>query len=174
MKTLLRTTTIALLLLVVCSANTLAASETVTPATAPFPATATWQSLQSVLAQADLARQHAVDKMEQARLRQVLALVKAGQPAEVEFAGTLQQTVTPGRWEVAGLALNQTTTTAIEGNVANGLHAHVRAQIHGDGSLEALVVHTMTRSDAVQAQQHAAEWLRDDCGVHLGDGSHAG
>jgi len=170
MKTLLRTTAMAVLLLVVGATGALAAPGSATLATAPSPADLPWQNLPGVFFQAYQMQQNAVDQLEQARLRQVLALIKAGQPAEVEFAGVLAPAATGGQWTVAGLDLGQTNPAVFEGLVAAGLHAHVHALIHNDGTLETMHVRTLTESDP--APRHAAEWLRDDCGIHLAAGNH--
>jgi len=144
MKNLVRITAIALLLPIVGGTSALAAPAKNSPATAPAPAGTAWQHMQIALEQAYQAQISVVDRLEQARLRQVLALIKAGQPAEVEFAGTLQQTGTPGQWAVAGVVLHQTRATVFEGTPTAGLHAHVRAQFHNDRTLEVLHMHTVT------------------------------
>jgi hypothetical protein len=136
--------------------------------TAPAPANATWLNLQAMFGHVNQAQQNVIDKLEAARLQQVLALVKAGQPAEVEFAGQLAPAGARGQWTVAGLPLTWTGATVIEGTPAAGLHAHVQAQLHSDGTLEALRVHTMTRTAQAAARQHLASWTHDDRGVHLG------
>lgn len=133
----------------------------------PVPASASGPNPEALLTRLAQRQQDTIEQREAARLQQVLALVRAGQPAEVEFAGTLQRDA-QGGWTVAGLQLNQSSATVFEGAPAAGLHAHVRAQIHSDGSLEALHVHTLVRTMAAVASQHMAGWLNDDHGVRLG------
>ncbi len=113
------------------------------------------------------AQPTAVDQAEAARLRQVQGLIKAGRTAEVEFAGALGPAA-QGGWTVAGLRLNQSGATVVEGALKAGLHAHVRAQLHSDGSLEALQIRTFNHTSARAAAQHMTDWLKDDHGVRLG------
>ena len=170
MKNLLATSVTALLLTLIVSTGALAAP---LPASAALPAEGALVGIRPVVTQTAKIQQTTADQLERARLQQVLALIKARQPAEVEFAGMLGRRNAAAPWTVAGVAIRSASGTAYDGVMAAGLHAHVRAQIHSDGTVEALYVRTMHPAAAAAASQHKAEWQRDDHGVHLGEPNHA-
>ena len=170
MKKVLRTSAIALLLSLIASTSALGATP---PASAVLPADGTFAGIRPAFTQTAQMQETAVDQLERARLQQVLALIKARQPAEVDFAGTIGRSSATGQWTIAGVAIGTTTGTVYDGGLVAGLHAHVRAQIHRDGALEALHVRTITHAAATSTLQHAAEWQRDDHGIHLGEANHS-
>jgi hypothetical protein len=168
-KKVLATSITALLLTLIVSTGALAAR----PTSAASAAEGSFVGMRLAVTPPAKVQATAVDQLERARLQQVLALIKARQPAEVEFAGMLGRRNAAAPWTVAGVAIRSASGTAYDGVMAAGLHAHVRAQIHSDGTVEALYVRTMHPAAAAAASQHKAEWQRDDHGVHLGEPNHA-
>jgi hypothetical protein len=155
MKKTMYTITVALLLLLAGTVGAVAAPVT------------------STAGPANAASQDVVDQLEAARLQQVLALIQAGQPAEVEFAGMLQPAGLPGQWAVGGLFLGQTGATVFDGLPAAGLHAHVRAEIRNNGTVQALYVHTIYPSGGSRLYENPVDWMRADHGIHFGPGKPA-
>ena len=164
MKKIICTTTLVLFLLVAGSGSTFAAPVT----TAAAPANAASQNPGSALGQVYQLQQNVVDQLEAARLQQVLALIQASQSADVEFAGMLQPAGAPGHWAVAGLYLGQPAAMVFDGKPVVGLHAHVRAHIGSDGTLEAFYVHTLTPPASGRLYEDAWDWMHTDYGIHLG------
>lgn len=164
MKKIICTTTLILFLLVAGSASAFAAPIT----TAAAPATAASPNPENALSQIYQLQQNVVDQLEAARLQQVLALIQAGQAADVEFAGMLQPAGGPGQWAVAGLYLGQPAAMVFDGKPVVGLHAHVRAHIGSDGTLEPFYVHTLTPPAGGRLYEDASDWMHADYGIHLG------
>lgn len=167
-KKVLATSITALLLTLIVSTGALAAR----PTSAASAAEGSFVGMRLAVTPPAKVQATAVDQLERARLQQVLALIKARQPAEVEFAGMLGRRNATALWTVAGVAIRPTSNTVYDGVMTAGLHAHVRAQIHNDGTVEALHVRTMHQAAAASARQHVTGWQRDDYGIHLGEPNH--
>lgn len=147
---------VAVVILVVSGYGIVQASVPSLPGETLYPIKRTAERIQLWLSFDTAERQRLESEFEAERLEEVRSLNAQGRLAEIEFKGRVEA-ITQLSWRIAGLVVQLSPQTQIEGPVQVGALAEVHGRLQADGSVLAEAIHIQVFENEMPESEETTE-----------------